>query len=140
MSSNPQPLGEVYVHMRDAEVDSAECLHSCVTMFRDGAGGAVGFEIVGAARVEIDGRETRAVPPLLENPLGQHEIDVVHDLALGMTVRQIAKKYRVAQSTISMRLSRLSLRMGTHTSTQTVVECLARGWVRLERPAEVHGA
>ncbi len=49
-------MAEVYVHMRDAEVDSAECLHSCVTMFRDGAGGLVGFEIQGAIGIEIDGQ------------------------------------------------------------------------------------
>src|SRR5687767_4838674 len=62
-------MPEVYVHLRDVEVDSAECLHSCVTVFRDGAGGVVGFEILGAIGVEVDGKPVQLPKALAEGDI-----------------------------------------------------------------------
>jgi DNA-binding CsgD family transcriptional regulator len=130
-------VADIYVRITNEPVHRTSC-HSdnTVNVDLDSNGVPVGVEVIGALSVTVDGHEVTARTPAHdgEGELSHHEVDVVHDLAAGLTVRQIARKYDRTQSAISMRLTRLSLRLGTHTATQTVVECLARGWVRLERP------
>lgn len=123
--------------MSDEHVVKTHCsAGDTVNVDVDYYGAPVGVEVIGALSVAVDGEVCRCAPTPSAAPtqLSQREVDVIHDLATGLTVRQIARKRGRSQSAISMRLCRLSLRMGTHTATQTVVECLARGWVRLELP------
>jgi len=46
---------EIYAKLRDDVVDSTECLHAPVSVDKDGAGGLVGVEILGAMEVAVDG-------------------------------------------------------------------------------------
>lgn len=62
------------------------------------------------------------------------EAQVVLALADGRSIRQIAHDVGVSEGAVSMRLYRLSIRIGTHTTVHTVVECLKRGLVRLPLP------
>ena len=62
------------------------------------------------------------------------EAVVVIALANGRSIRQIAHELHVNENSVSMRIYRLSIRLGTHTTVLTVVECLKRGLVRLPLP------
>jgi hypothetical protein len=46
---------EIYAKLRDDVVDSTECLHAPVSVDKDGAGGLVGVEVLGAVEVTVDG-------------------------------------------------------------------------------------
>jgi DNA-binding CsgD family transcriptional regulator len=137
-------MSDVYVRLsNEPVVKTHHHSDNTLNVDVDYYGVPVGVEILGALEVQIDGEVCRCAPTPsaapMKSPLSQLEIDVLHDLAIGLTVRQIAHKRGPTPSAISMRLCRLYARMGTQTATQTVVECLARGWVRLEKPQEQGG-
>lgn len=65
------------------------------------------------------------------NSITKGEAEVILGLAQGRTIRSIAHDLHRSETAISNRVYRLSVRIGTHTTVHTVVECLRRGLVRL---------
>ena len=62
------------------------------------------------------------------------EVVIIRGLAAGKTSRDLARELSISRGAVAQRLYRLSILMGTHTTTHTVVECFRRGWVRSEKP------
>lgn len=63
------------------------------------------------------------------------EVRIVRGLAMGKSSRELAHELRASRGAVAQRIYRLSIAMGCRTTTQTVVECLRRGWVQLDRPS-----
>lgn len=68
-----------------------------------------------------------------ENPLTPSEVETLRMLAGGLTNKQIAARERAGSSAIANRIARASVKLGTHTTVQTVVVALCRGYLAKER-------
>lgn len=67
------------------------------------------------------------VPP---NPLTDKEVETLRMLAAGLTPQQIAARDYVEGTAVSNRVARAAVKLGTKTTTHTVVVALCRGYLK----------
>ncbi|HEV2778570.1 MAG TPA: LuxR C-terminal-related transcriptional regulator [Actinophytocola sp.] len=67
-------------------------------------------------------------PPLLSD----RQLEVVRLFADGLDGPQIADRLGITHQAVYARLARAARALGTHTATQTTVECERRGWLTTE--------
>lgn len=71
---------------------------------------------------EVEAHLARSIP--------ESCLTVLHDLASGLTSKQIAARRHLAPSTVAMRISRANQHLGTNTAAQAVYEATMRGLLR----------
>ena len=65
-----------------------------------------------------------------DNPLTPKEIETLRMLAAGLTPQQIAAREYAGGTAISNRIARAAVKLGTTTTTHTVVVALCRGYLK----------
>lgn len=64
------------------------------------------------------------------NPLTAKEIETLRMLAGGLTPKQIAAREYAGGTAVSNRIARAAVKLGTKTTTHTVVVALCRGYLK----------
>ena len=81
---------------------------------------------VTAQLVKLAGSEEIAISP----PTGR-ELDVVQQLAQGLTNAEIARKLAITERTVAFHVGNLLSKLGVNNRTEAVVDCIRRGWLKV---------
>jgi two-component system, NarL family, response regulator len=78
------------------------------------------------------GLERQIAESMTHRPLTARELEVLRLLARGLTNREIANVFHIAESTVKNHVNHLLVKLEVSDRTEAVSSCLARGIVRVE--------
>nr|MBA3905508.1 LuxR family transcriptional regulator [Pseudonocardiales bacterium] len=130
-----QPYPAAYARMRQAEallaghprnVVAADVLRSAEGLARSlGARPLLAdvTDLATRARISLDAPEPPQPAPAAESPtlldgLTSRELEVLHELATGLTNREIGQRLYISEKTVSVHLARIFAKIGVHSRVQ----------------------
>ena len=95
------------------------------------------FNLVGVSRSEMSDEEFRELAVYGQDaapifaPLSPREVEILDNIAQGMTNKQVAYALSISEQTVKNHMSSILRKLSVNDRTQAVVYAMRQGWIRM---------
>ena len=78
-------------------------------------------------------------PPTSLTPLSPREVEILDNIAQGMTNKQVAYALSISEQTVKNHMSSILRKLSVNDRTQAVVYAMRQGWIRMPEDLSARG-